>query len=500
MLLRPDRGDLRVIGLNTGRVLLGVGLVMLLPAVAGVAWGELNEAAGFVIGACTAVLLGLLGEWRLWTRRPAGWHHGMVVAALSWLVAPFVGAIPLYLSGHYSDFLGAYFDAMSGFATAGLSVINDLDHVADSVNLWRHVMHFLGGQGLVLLVLSLFASGGGSVGMYVGEAREEKILPNVVRTARFIWRVSLFYFVVGTLATWVALLVAGMPLWRAGLHAVNLFLAAFDTGGFAPNSASLQIYHSATLEAVLSVLMIAGCFSFALHYRLWADGPRQLLPDVEIRSLTVTTLGLYLMLAVGLLRAGTYSSAEELVRRGLFNVVSAHTGTGFANMPGRLFVTDWGALAPAAIVACMALGAMAGSTAGGIKSIRVALVAKSIQEELRRLFLPPASVSVATYHSGRRQVLTMSVLRSALMILLLYLALYLVGALAGLYYGYEFSEAMFESTSAAAAVGLSIGITGPATEPGLKVVYILQMWIGRLEFVSVLALAGFAWSAVRGRT
>src|SRR5665811_2234010 len=117
-------------------------------------WGEPDAATGLGIGACIAMLLGLAAEWKLHTRRTANWQHGMVVAALSWLVGPFVGAIPLFLSGHYDSFLDSYFDAMSGFATAGLSVMADLDHVADCVNLWRHMTHFLGGQGLVLLVLS----------------------------------------------------------------------------------------------------------------------------------------------------------------------------------------------------------------------------------------------------------------------------------------------------------------------------------------------------------
>jgi len=500
VLIRPDQNDLRVIGLNTGRVLLGVGLAMLIPALLGFLWGEPDAATGLVIGACIAMLLGLAAEWKLHTRRTANWQHGMVVAALSWLVGPFVGAIPLFLSGHYDSFLDSYFDAMSGFATAGLSVMADLDHVADCVNLWRHMTHFLGGQGLVLLVLSLFASGGGSVGMYVGEAREDKILPNVVRTARFIWRVSLVYFLAGTLALWISLTTAGLTVGRALFHATNLFLAAFDTGGFSPNSASIQIYHSATVELVLGVIMVAGCLSFALHHRLWNGRPGELLRDSEVRSLAFTTMGLFVMLALGLAATGTYDTAEELVRRGLFQTVSAHSGTGFANVPGRMLLTDWGEIAPAALVFAMGLGGMAGSTAGGIKAIRITLVTKSIKEQIHRMLLPPAAAGVVTYRSGRRKVLSAQVMRSATTILLLYLALYLVGALAGLYYGYEFDEAMFESTSAAAAVGLSIGITSPAMEPGLMVVYILQMWIGRLEFIAVLVLTGFAWSTLRGRT
>ncbi len=498
MLFRPDSSDLRVIGLNTGRVLSGVGVIMLLPAALGFAWGEHDAALGFVIGASTALIPGLAAEWLLATRRGAQWHHGMAIAALSWLVAAFVGAVPLYLSGHYGGFLDAYFDAMSGFATAGLAVINDLDHVPDSVNLWRHVMQFLGGQGLVVLMLSFFAIGGGSVGMYVGEAREDKILPNVANTARFIWRVALLYFAVGASALWVTLMVAGLSWSRAAFHAVTLFMAAFDTGGFAPNTASVGLYHSAAVEFVISVLMVAGALSFALHHALWRRQSWVLTRDVEIRSLALTTVTAFAVVAFGLAAAGTYLGIDPLMRRGLFHVVSAHTGTGFATVPARMFVTDWGVLAPAAIVFAMGFGGMAGSTAGGIKAIRLALAWKSLWLTVRQILLPPDALAVATYHSGTRRVLRANVVRSALTILLLYLALYLAGALAGLYYGYPFDQAMFESTSAAAAVGLSVGLTGPNMETGLKVVLILQMWLGRLEFVANFAFIGFLWSMFRG--
>lgn len=499
MLFRPDSGDFSAIAVGLGRVLLAVAAVMLIPAIFGFAIGETNEALSFVLTAGMAGSVGLITELTLSQRASADWQHGMIVAAVAWLVAPLFGAIPLHLSGHYLSFLDAYFDAMSGFATAGLAVINDLDHLADSVNLWRHLTHFLGGQGLMLMALSLFASGGGSVGMYVGEAREDRIVPNIHRTARIIWRVALVYAVLGITALFIVLAAAGVSAPQALFHAVNLFMAAFDTGGFAPNTAGIWLYHAWSVELVLGVVMIAGALSFALHYQLWQRRPGEMLRNIEVRLFAFTLLSIFTVTSIGLIRSGTYETVTELLRRGLFHVVSAHSGTGFGNIPGRLFVTDWGVLAPGAIVLAMGIGGMAGSTAGGIKLIRVGLIAKAVSEQIRRLTLPRSAVTVETYHSGTRQVLSDQVMRSALTILLLYLLLYGAGAAVGLFYGYEFDQAMFESTSAAAAVGLSVGVVGPTMPIGLKVTYILQMWIGRLEFVAVLALLGFVFSAYRGR-
>jgi trk system potassium uptake protein TrkH len=420
--------------------------------------------------------------------------------ALSWLVVAFLGAVPLFLSGHYASFLDAYFDAMSGFATAGLAVVGDLDHVGDAVNLWRHTMQFLGGQGLVLVALSIFA-GQGLTGLYFGEGREERILPNVQHSARFIWRVALGWGVLGSLALWAAMLHAGMPPVDGALHAVMMFMAAFDTGGFAPTTASLGFYQSALVEAIVVVLMLGGTLSFALHRVLLQQrraGP--LWRNTEVRFLAASLVVLFALVAVGLVRFGVYEDPGELLRRGGFQLLSAHTGTGFGTVPNRLFVTDWGVLAPAALVIAMALGGMAGSTTGGMKALRAAIAAKALVVDVRRSLLPTGAQVRTTYQAATgAKLLTPELACGAVVIIVLYLLLYGAGALLGLFYGYSLEEALFESTSAAAAVGLSVGLVGPDLETPLKVLYILQMWIGRLEFLSVLVLLGYGWSLLRGR-
>jgi trk system potassium uptake protein TrkH len=126
-------------------------------------------------------------------------------------------------------------------------------------------------------------------------------------------------------------------------------------------------------------------------------------------------------------------------------------------------------------------------------------VAKAISAQVRRLALPPSAVTLSSYYSGGRQVLRDDVVRPALTVLVLFILLYLAGGAVGLFYGYPLDLALFESTSASATVGLSIGITGPTMPTLLKVTYILQMWMGRLEFMAVFALAAFAVSAFRGR-
>jgi trk system potassium uptake protein len=335
----------------------------------------------------------------------------------------------------------------------------------------------------------------------VSEARDERITPNVIRTARFIYLIAGAYLVVGTIALTIAINLAGIQLDRAVWHAANVFMAAFDTGGFAPYSTSISYYHSALVEWVLLVLMFAGTLSFGLHFQLWRGDRWELIRNLETRTLATTAFVLMVVLFIGLGRSGAYGDAGGLFRKGFFTLVSAHTGTGFSVSPPRAFVSDWGMLAPAAIVGAMALGGMASSTAGGIKAMRVGIAFKGLVADVRKVLMPESALVVQTYHSQRRRILRDETVRAATTVLLLYILTYLGGAMVGLAYGdWNITETLFESVSAAANVGLSVGITGPGMPVILELTYMLQMWIGRLEFVAAFALLGYVIAFVRGRT
>jgi trk system potassium uptake protein len=501
MLLRPGADDLRLIGYYLGKVLLGLGLLMLLPATVATWMGEWNDLSAFVIGAALCAIVGSVTEARLATRRALTWAHGMVTVALAWLIGSIFAAIPMYLSGRYSDLLSAIFEGMSGLTTTGLSVIHDLDHTAISMDLYRHLLHFAGGQGIIIVVLSLFAAGGGRIGtLYISEARDERILPNFIRTSRFIYRVAAVYMVVGTTALTIAMLTAGFTPSRALYHGFNMFLAAFDTGGFAPMQASVTYYHSFAVEAVMMVLMIAGAISFGLHFAMWRGDPRKVLRHLETRTLAISSSLLFVVVCLGLVRSGTYDSVGPLIRKGLFTLVSAVSSTGAQVNVDETYGTDWGVLAPAAIVVAMAIGGMASSTAGGIKALRIGVTAKALVHDVRKLLQPESALVLTTYDVGKRQILRDETVRAATTVLLLFVVNYLVGALIGLAYGgYDITQTLFESVSAASNIGLSIGVTTPEMPRGLMAVYTFQMWLGRLEFVAVFALVGYLVSLARGR-
>jgi trk system potassium uptake protein TrkH len=499
MLVRPSREDLHVIGFYLGRIFYVVAAFTVLPLLWALGGREWAPASSFVLTIGAFVLLGAVVASRPPRERALDWSHGMVVVALTWLVVPAVGSVPLALSGHFGGLLDAYFDAMSGLTTTGLSLVQDLDHLAPSLNFWRHLLHFLGGQGIIIAALSLFAGGAGLT-LYYGEAREERILPSVTSTARFIWGVSLVHLLFGVAALGtIAYFALGFSPIRSLFHGLMIFFAGFDTGGFAPQSTSLGYYHSAIFEAGAAVMMVAGAMSFGLHFALWR-GPRraETLRNLETRTIMSTFTFCLIVAFVGLATLGLYEGILGLARKGLFHVLSAHTGTGFSTVPSSELAA-WGGLSFVGVALAMALGGMASSTAGGVKALRVGLTLKLLKDQIKEVLLPEHAVVSQAYHQGGRKRLTPKLSQAVLLVSLLYAAMFLLGAAIGVAYGYSLQHALFESVSAGANVGLSVGVTDPTMPVLLKVTYVLEMWMGRLEFVAVFSLFGFLLSWVRGR-
>lgn len=499
VLVRPDVEDLRIVGSFVGRVLVGTGLLHLPALGLALAVGELDDAAAMLTGASLAIIAGWLTTRRTGTDVELDWAHGLVTVAAAWLVAPVPVAVSLYLSGHLRSGLDAYFEAMSGLTTSGMTVLMDLDHLGVGMNLLRHLTHFAGGQGVILVVLTVLAAGSSQLGtLFVGEGRDERIVPSVIRTARLIYLIAAAWFVASTLVLTISLLVAGLPLGRSVLHAVALFFAAFDTGGFSIQSTSVAYYHSALVETVLLVVMFAGAISFPLHYDLWQRQVRSASRHLDLRTFATTTITLTTVLVVALGARATYTSAAGLHRKGVFTALSAATNTGFGVLPGSAY-DEWGQLAPAALVTIMLIGSMAGSTAGGIKTIRVGLIVKSLLRDVRKALTPPAGVVVATYRGRRTHVISDAQVRAAVTMAVLYVLTALVGSLVHVYHGASIEDGLFESTSATANVGLSVGVIGAGMAPSLKIMTMFQMWAGRLEFLSVFCLFGYGVAMVRGR-
>lgn len=500
MILKPARDDVKLIGRGIGRVILGVGLIMAVPLFVALISTEWDTVLDFLVGILACLAFWLLMEITCHVRKDLTWFHGLIVASGGWLVAMLFSAIPYILSGHFKSYLDACFDTMSGYTTTGLFMLQDLDHASNGLNMWRHLLTYAGGQGIIVIALTfLFAGTAGAFKIYASEGKEEKLLPNVIGTARAIWMISLTYLVVGSLFLWMALLKEGMPVARGGLHSIWLFMGAWSTGGFAPQSLNILYYHSFWVEIVTLVIFVIGSFNFALHYAVWTGKRSEIYRNIEVRSFTTTLLLGTIMLSIGFGKMGIYNSLGEFFRKGFYNLASGHTTTGNSTVYSTSFYSEFGLIAMWAVILVMAIGASACSTGGGFKGLRMGVIFKYIRGEIRRLASPESAVVAEKIHHISDIWLDDALLKGIMFVLICYVVIYALGGIIGVMYGYDPSVAFFDAVSAGSNTGLSAGLTTPLMPASMKVYYIFMMWAGRLEFISVIALFGFGGALLRGR-
>ena len=500
MIVRPRLADVKIIGLYTGKVIIGVGLLMVVPLATSLLFGEWNPVIDFLlaIGACLVFGLGL--EVLCQTSKDLAWGHGLVVASFSWFMAMVLGALPHCLSGHFGSFLDAMFDVMSGYTTTGLYLLQDLDHVSHGLNMWRHVLTFAGGQGIIVIALTfLFQGTAGAYKIYVGEGKDERLLPNVIQTARAIWLVSLAYLIVGALFLWIAGMSLGLGPVRGLLHAIWIFMAGWSTGGFAPQSYNTIYYHSLLYEVISVSIFVIGSFNFALHWAVWTGKRTEIYKNIEIISFFTTITIAMLLATAGLMKLGVYPDTMALFRKMFYQVASGHTTTGFSTIYSRTFVRQWGPFAMLGVTLAMAIGASACSTGGGFKGIRMGIIFKGVIQDVRRLISPESARIVEKWHHISTRLLDDATVRMAMLVVLSYIGIYALGTVVGVYYGYDLVQAMFDAVSAGSNTGLSCGVVSPTMPILMKVVYIFEMWAGRLEFMSLFALAGYLVALFRGR-
>lgn len=481
--------DVRVIGHYLGVLILVFSLALLVPLVTAIVCQEWVPASHYLLTIGISLIVG--SGMRFLRIEPGRLNRqqALVVTGLSWIVLAFVASIPLYMSGHYTNYLDALFDGVSGLTTTGMSIIVDLDHLSYADNMWRFVMHFLGGLGLIVVALSfgLFGKRSGA-SLFSSEGRSEHVVPNVVQTTQFIAKVTVGVIAIATTLLTVLCLIIGMEPLRAFLQALWLSVSGFVTGGFTPMSQSIMYYHSFGIEVVLMLLMLGGSISFILYSEVWRGRVETFFRDLEIRTMILWVAVMTIVFAASLSASISFSDLPSMLRRGLFMVISAFSTTGFQNITTNQLTTALSSGAFLVIAILMAVGGSAGSTSGGLKLSRMGIIMKSIVSTIKEALAPDSARVVVAYNHIGRRMLSPNVVKEAMTVFVLYVVTYVIGALVGIAHGFEATQAIFESVAMASNGGISSGLATPGMPASLELFYIFQMWAGRLEFVTLLAL------------
>lgn len=485
--MRP-RGPAPGVALNWGLILpvlgaalLAAGTGMTVSWVAALAYGD---GAALAFGVCAAVVvpLGAAGLWvgqRIPTA-PLRARDGYVAVTGAWGACACVGAVPFLLHGTFTSPIDALFESMSGFTGCGGTMITDVDAQPHAILLWRGLTHFTGGVGIVLLVVAVApATGLASQRLFFTESSApttERLTPRIADTAKIIWGVYATLTVVGAIAFWVA----GMGLFDA----VNHTFTAVGTGGFSTRTASLAAFDSLAVELVAIVLMVLAGISFVFYWRALRG------LSLELQLSEVRAYLLLLGIAIGLvtasvLLAGDIDGFGPALRASAFSVVSLSTTTGLVTAD----FDRWNDFARLVIVSLTFVGACAGSTSGGMKVVRVLLLARTAVQEAQRQ-LQPQAVQVLRM-PGR--VFSEDVRRTVLGYFFLYITVWAVGTLLLTATGLDILSAATSASSGLNLSGVGINAVGAAENweavpPAGRFVMSVLMLIGRLEIFTVVAL------------
>jgi trk system potassium uptake protein TrkH len=407
-------------------------------------------------------------------------RDGVAIVTFGWVAAGFVGAIPFLLSGSIPNFTLAYFESISGFTTTGASILTDIERLPGGILLWRSLTQWLGGMGIIVLSIAILPFlGVGGMQVYKAEVPSpvvDKLKPRISDTAKTLWKVYLII----TVLEIILLFGGGMPLFEAVSHGFS----TMPTGGFSPKNTSIAHYNSPYFDGVIIVFMLLAGINFSLHYRLIKGDLTIFGKDPECR--VFFSLVALFIIVVGFNIYGTvYDSFAKAFRYAAFQVTSIITTTGFVTADYDL----WPSFSRKLLLLCMFLGAMAGSTGGGMKIMRIILLAKHCYYEIFRIIHPHAITSVKL---GGRPV-PEDVLSSIWGFFLLFLGLFIVAALVMASLGLDMISAFASVAASMGNIGPGLGLVGPTknyvTIPFIgKWVLIFCMLLGRLEIYTVIVL------------
>ena len=429
----------------------------------------LNTLVGGVLLICSR------GAENRLTRR-----DGYCIVTFTWFLFTLFGMLPFYFSRGIPSVTDAFFETMSGFTTTGATILDDIESLSHGLLFWRSLTQWIGGLGIVfftIAVLPIF--GGGTIQLFSAEAigvTHDKTHPRIDVMAKWLWMIYAILTVVETML----LMIGGMSFFDAVCHSFS----TTATGGYSTKQASVAYWNSPFIEYVIAIFMILSGINFSLYFMCLKGKGKRLFQDDEFRWFMKSVSILTLVITFALVFQNHYDW-EKAFRRALFQVATAHTSCGFATDDYNL----WPSFTWMLLIFAMLSGGCTGSTSGGIKNMRLMILARNIKNEFKRMLHPRAVLPVRV----NRQVISPSIIASVNTFFVFYLFCALVGWTLLMFFGVGLTEAMSTVISSLGNVGPGLGAFGPAFSwaalpDAAKWVLSFLMLIGRLELFAVLLL------------
>lgn len=469
-----------------GALIACVGLTMALP----IGWGlYYGDGTAYPLALSMGITMVLGGLMFVIFRDPEAskssavmtHREGMAIVALGWFAAGAVGGLPFYLGGTFESVVDCVFESLSGFSTTGSSVLTNIEAVPRGLLFWRSLTHWLGGMGIIVLSLAILPFlGVGGMQLYKAEVpgpTPDKLKPRIKDTAMTLWKVYVMFSVVET----ALLMIGGMDLFDALCHTFG----TMATGGFSTKNASVASFNSAYIDYVITVFMLIAGVNFSLHYVLLKWKPSVMFKDPEFRVFAAMVGVFIVIITIAVYLGGNYDNVADSVRYTSFQVAAILTTTGFATADYEL----WPGLTQAILLFCMFVGGCAGSTGGGMKVMRIMLIAKQSYQELFRLIHPRA---VSHVKMGKT-VVKDDVISGVWGFFILWLGLFVLAAFVVAATGVDVVTSFAASLACIGNIGPGIGGVGPTDNfawlpDTAKWALTFCMVLGRLEIYTVIIL------------
>ena len=491
----------------SGRIFIFFGVVTLLPLICVAVFGELRDgystALAFLVPSVLSFILGMILK-KVFREGKNYTVSSMLVCGVAWTGCSAIGAIPFVIALG-TGYLDAYFETMSGFTTTGITMLSGLDTMPASILFWRSLTQWLGGIGILAFVLAVGLKGLGAHTLFSAESHKIDMgrpVPGLFNTIRILWMI----YAGLTLAVFGGLVLSGMSVFDSLCHSFT----ALSTGGYSPHDTSIEYYrlmgfsHYIVIEYVIIAGMLLGGINFLVHYRAIRGGLLSFFDCVEMKYFWwITGIAVALILAwryfssgqipsLPVTSAAFWKTLEENFRLATFQVVSIMTTTGFAT---KDIASGWfGASSRLVFLVLMFVGGCVGSTGGGFKVLRIAILMRVIKRELFRLRTPLGTVSTIVVDG---EPVKRDEIQRITGLFFVWVALLAAGgivtAILSSYGGLESVSGMF---SAVNNVGPCFIPTGelPKLSPVIKIVWIFGMLAGRLEILpALLLLSRRAW-------
>ncbi|MBQ2985145.1 MAG: TrkH family potassium uptake protein [Clostridia bacterium] len=477
----------RMIARITGYAML-MEAALMLPSI-GIALFHGESVLGFCAAIGCLVSIGLAALSRKPERHDIYAREGFVTVSLCWIVLSIFGAMPFYLEGITPTFVDALFETVSGFTTTGASVLSAVEGLPYGILFWRSFTHWIGGMGVLVFMMAVLPMADNR-NMHIMRAEVPgpvvgKLVPRAKDTALILYGI----YIALTLIETVLLLMGGMPLFDAFVHAVG----TAGTGGFSIKNSSIAYYDSAYIDIVISVFMLLFSINFNLYFFILLGNIRSVIKNEELRWFLCIVGASVLAIALNINHL--YGSFGEAVRYALFQVGTVVSTTGYATADFNL----WPEFSRALMVGLMLMGACAGSTGGGIKVSRIMILAKSATCEIRRM-MHPRSVNLVKLEG---KSVSDEVVHNTLIFFVMYMFFIVVSTvIVALLDQASFTTSLTSVIACISNIGPGLEAVGATGNYGFysaasKLILSLNMLIGRLEiFPMIMLFSANTWKRV----